>query len=195
MTIREVEPSGERGPRPTPEERWYGDPRPRSRSEDTEQADCEPSAQLAHRGNRAGVREGQSQSEPDRFEQHMVKELRAKAVGERLISGMAHVHAATPISLKRQFFQDRFADLKTTDAITFADLAKMAPDIVKNTLSGPNVRVLDIDAIHARRVRLRDQMRIDPVSRSIRQFYSPGCYRRALEQGRAGRSHSEQIQD
>ena len=78
----------------------------------------------------------------------MVKELRAKAVGERL--GMAHVSTATPISLKRQFLPGyQFsADLKTTDAIAFRNLAKMAPDIVKNTLSGRCLHVVDMDAIH-----------------------------------------------
>ena len=98
------------------------------------------------------------------LEQHIVKSLRSKEVGERLISAMAHVHAVTPAAQKRLVFPDRFAELKTTDSISFSDLAKEAPDLVRQTLQGPNVRVLDIDAIHAGRIRLREQMTLPPAS-------------------------------
>ena len=109
----------------------------------------------------AKVKANQSLSD---LEQHLVKSLRTKEVGERLIAAMAHVHTATPAAQKRLMFPDHFAELKTTDSITFADLAEHAPGLVRQTLQGPHVRVLDVDAIHAGRVRLREQMTLQPAS-------------------------------
>ena len=94
------------------------------------------------------------------LESHLVHTLLDSSLGEQLIHALAHAHKATPSDFRHQIFPDRFATLNVNGAVSFANLAQMAPGIVEGVLGQPNVRDLDIARIHAGPGHVRDPMRV-----------------------------------
>ena len=94
------------------------------------------------------------------LETRLVASMLQSGVGEPLIAAMAHGHRATPAALKHEIFSDRFAKLDVDDAVSFADLAQMAPGIVAGILGQPNVKDLDIAKIHAGPALLKDPTKL-----------------------------------
>jgi hypothetical protein len=97
------------------------------------------------------------------LESHLVKSMRSVKLGDRLVRMLAHIHDTTPAAFKAQIFPERVARLTTSDSVDMAALGQMAPDLARATMKQPNVTNVDVAAIHAGRVRAKDQLKLSTV--------------------------------
>ena len=81
-------------------------------------------------------------------ERNLINSLRSSPNSDSIISALAHSYGATSSDLRRQIFPDHFASLSIDDAVSFADLAQVAPNIVARVLEHLNVPNLEMPAIH-----------------------------------------------
>jgi hypothetical protein len=95
------------------------------------------------------------------LEQSIVTAFRQNGFSDEEIKQQGQLDKRIPQQVRAEIFPTRFARLDPSKSYSFEDLRRDAPDIVDAILERPNVTRVDVQAIHAGNLELRDFPLVD----------------------------------